>query len=244
MSLFKKLFGSLSEEELKRLFLEIESLITFFNDFQNKYSQISSSNMSALDNQLLDASEELEFFFKKIRLNFNTNQIKPTKGQIKDLLKVKKFYENFKEGQQLGKEKFKEFLGKDNKQSKNESSSNNQEQFNSDNQDTGDFIQLYNGKYKGQYKLYGIQKDVLPHGKGTLNLDNGEKYEGQWEDGIRNGFGSYIFVNGNKYVGEWKDDLQNGQALLPLLMEINTWENGLKVKSIMELIPLLMEINT
>jgi len=108
MSLFKKLFGSLNEEELKNLFLEIDNLISSFNEFQNKSAKLFSSNVFASDTELLDTSEELEFIFKKIRLNFYANQIKPTRGQTKDLFKIKKFYEEIKKGQELGKEKFKE----------------------------------------------------------------------------------------------------------------------------------------
>ena len=38
------------------------------------------------------------------------------------------------------------------------------------------------------------------------DLYPGNKYEGQFKDGLKNGQGVFTFANGNKYEGEYKDD--------------------------------------
>ena len=47
---------------------------------------------------------------------------------------------------------------------------------------------------------------------GTLTLNNGDKYVGEWKDGKRHGQGTYTFANGDKYVGEYRDGKENGQG--------------------------------
>ena len=52
---------------------------------------------------------------------------------------------------------------------------------------------------------------------GTINLNNGDKYVGEWKDDKKHGQGTYTFGNesqwaGGKYVGEWKDDKKHGQG--------------------------------
>ena len=47
---------------------------------------------------------------------------------------------------------------------------------------------------------------------GTINLNNGDKYIGEFKDAKRHGQGTYTFYNGNKYVGEFKDDKMRGQG--------------------------------
>ena len=33
---------------------------------------------------------------------------------------------------------------------------------------------------------------------------SGNKYVGEWKDGIMHGHGTFTYSNGDKYVGEWK----------------------------------------
>ena len=47
---------------------------------------------------------------------------------------------------------------------------------------------------------------------GTYTYANGNKYVGEFKDGLYNGQGNYIFTNGNKYVGEFKGNNFNGQG--------------------------------
>lgn len=56
---------------------------------------------------------------------------------------------------------------------------------------------------------------------GTINLNNGDKYIGEFKDAKRHGQGTYTFYNGNKYVGEFKDGQGHGQGTY-------TWADGQK----------------
>ena len=43
---------------------------------------------------------------------------------------------------------------------------------------------------------------VKKHGQGTYIWSNGEKYEGEWKDGLIHGQGTYNWSYGKKYEGE------------------------------------------
>ena len=52
---------------------------------------------------------------------------------------------------------------------------------------------------------------------GTINLNNGDKYVGEWKLDNFHGQGTLTFGNqsqwaGDKYVGEYKDDKKHGQG--------------------------------
>ena len=50
----------------------------------------------------------------------------------------------------------------------------------------------------------GDWRDNHKHGYGTLQLKNGDKYQGLFIDGKRHGFGIYYYAaSGNRYEGEW-----------------------------------------
>jgi len=51
------------------------------------------------------------------------------------------------------------------------------------------------------------------NGHGTFIKDNGNKYEGQFKNGLQNGEGTFIFTNGNKYIGQWKDGKRHGHGI-------------------------------
>ena len=40
---------------------------------------------------------------------------------------------------------------------------------------------------------------------------NGDKYEGEWKNGLKIGQGKFTYFN-VKYVGEWKDGERSGQG--------------------------------
>ena len=48
-----------------------------------------------------------------------------------------------------------------------------------------------------------------PHGHGTMNFNNGEKYEGEWDNGYFKK-GKFTYSNGDVYEGEWAMFLRNG----------------------------------
>ena len=62
------------------------------------------------------------------------------------------------------------------------------------------------GHYEGQLLF---QK---PYGKGAVTLAGGDKYIGEFKDGMYHGIGTYTYVNGAKYAGEWKDDMNHGKG--------------------------------
>ena len=68
----------------------------------------------------------------------------------------------------------------------------------------------YEGEIKREYILFG---DYILEGLGSLFFLNGEKYVGEWKDGVMNGQGTYTYPDGGKYVGEYKDGKWNGQGL-------------------------------
>lgn len=48
--------------------------------------------------------------------------------------------------------------------------------------------------------------NFIPHGKGTLIYENGDKYEGDFFEGIRSGEGTLIQRNGTTKKGRWEAD--------------------------------------
>ena len=47
--------------------------------------------------------------------------------------------------------------------------------------------------------------------EGTLTLNDGNKYVGEFKDGLPNGQGTLTLNDGEKYVGEFKDGEKNRQ---------------------------------
>merc|ERR1712146_729273 len=80
-------------------------------------------------------------------------------------------------------------------------------------------------KYIGQLNMLN-----QPHGKGVMTLDNGDKYDGDWENGKREGRGIFTLANGNKYDGEIKNNKREGYGILHGLMVTITLANGRMVK--------------
>ena len=50
--------------------------------------------------------------------------------------------------------------------------------------------------------------------QGTVTYPGGNKYIGEYQDGLRNGQGTLIYPDGAKYIGEYQDDKKNGQGTL------------------------------
>ena len=49
-------------------------------------------------------------------------------------------------------------------------------------------------------------KNDKREGKGIMYYKDGEKYDGEWKNGLFEGKGIYYFKNGNRYEGEFKND--------------------------------------
>ena len=51
------------------------------------------------------------------------------------------------------------------------------------------------------------------HGFGIFFWNNGDKYEGNYEDNLKHGFGTFYWHNSKKiYRGNWRFGLQNGDG--------------------------------
>ena len=46
----------------------------------------------------------------------------------------------------------------------------------------------------------------LSHEKGEYKFKSGDRYVGEYKEGVRDGKGIMYFSNGNIYEGEWKND--------------------------------------
>ncbi len=53
-----------------------------------------------------------------------------------------------------------------------------------------------------------------PHGKGRCFFPNGNRYEGEFFNGVKNGKGTLVFADGNRYEGEFLNDKMNGKGTL------------------------------
>ena len=62
--------------------------------------------------------------------------------------------------------------------------------------------------YDGYWEMGNI------HGKGKIKWDNGNVFEGQFEENHMNGYGYMIWFDiFEKYIGNWKNDKQNGNGI-------------------------------
>ena len=50
-------------------------------------------------------------------------------------------------------------------------------------------------------------------GVATRIWPNGDKYNGNWKNGIRSGIGTFEWANGNKFIGEWQNDEREGYSI-------------------------------
>lgn len=53
----------------------------------------------------------------------------------------------------------------------------------------------------------------------VIKYQNGDKYDGEWDDDMRNGKGTLIYKNGGSYQGDWVNDKRHGSG-------VNKWPNG------------------
>ena len=72
------------------------------------------------------------------------------------------------------------------------------------------------GKYVGI-----INEKGLPSEAGIITFPNGDKYEGELNNGVLNGRGTFTWSDGNTYIGEWKDRKRHGQGIF-------IWHKGIK----------------
>jgi hypothetical protein len=61
--------------------------------------------------------------------------------------------------------------------------------------------------YAGPFNEYGER-----HGHGIVTWSNGDRYEGEFFNGVRHGDGSLFFADGSEYVGEWECNYMHGHG--------------------------------
>jgi len=80
--------------------------------------------------------------------------------------------------------------------------------------------------YEGQF----VAKKA--HGKGTMRWNQGDKYEGDWKEGLRHGKGEYWSkANGFKYVGDYENDKKHGRGKYTYPngdIYNGNWKNGVR----------------
>ena len=52
----------------------------------------------------------------------------------------------------------------------------------------------------------------------------GDKYIGTWLNDREHGQGTYLFAEGNKYEGEWKDGMRNGCVFVCFVSVFLCWQ--------------------
>jgi len=91
--------------------------------------------------------------------------------------------------------------------------------------------------------------------KGTYIIVDGNKYEGEWKEGVIDGEGTLYYANGNKYEGYWKNGQRSGKGnfiyqiqkahFIMLTLMKNMKENGRTISNrVQELSTIPMAINT
>jgi len=76
-----------------------------------------------------------------------------------------------------------------------------------------------------------VDSEGNPNGNGTLRIDDGGIYTGQWKEGLRSGNGVYTSIDGALYSGPWLNDRFQGRGVY--VSEINQvytgdWTDGLR----------------
>lgn len=68
-------------------------------------------------------------------------------------------------------------------------------------------------RYPDGSEYSGSFRSAKMHGEGTYTYaGRGEKYVGEWRNGVINGQGTYYYRSGNRYEGEWRNGHKSGQG--------------------------------
>ena len=73
--------------------------------------------------------------------------------------------------------------------------------------------------YSDGDRYVGEWKEGIWHGEGSLTIPGVGEYVGRWKNGKKNGYGTHADSDGGKYVGNWKDGKRDGQGT-------RTWRDG------------------
>lgn len=61
-------------------------------------------------------------------------------------------------------------------------------------------------------KYVGEWQNGVVDGQGVYYYNSGNRYEGEWRNGHKHGQGAYFYASGEKYVGEFQNDQPDGQG--------------------------------
>lgn len=68
-------------------------------------------------------------------------------------------------------------------------------------------MRFSNGLYRGELS------DGEPSGEGSMQMDNGDRYDGSFENGDFHGTGTYRWANGDSYEGSFRDGTMDGAGV-------------------------------
>ena len=75
------------------------------------------------------------------------------------------------------------------------------------------------GQFEGELNLIKFKGTILngrKNGLCTLDWPDGQRFDGNFKNGIIEGYGVYYYANKGKYEGEWKNNLYHGKGKLTL----------------------------
>jgi hypothetical protein len=80
------------------------------------------------------------------------------------------------------------------------------------------------------YTYEGEILNNIPHGYGTINYNNGDKYIGECQFGVSDGFGIYYYKSGSYYEGFFSFGLFHGIGTYETsdIITKGTWRNNLR----------------
>ena len=76
--------------------------------------------------------------------------------------------------------------------------------------DLGKRVQVGDTTYIGDFRF--AQPSGQPSGKGVIEWQNGQRFEGQLENGVKQGYGVFIAPGSFRYEGNWEANKQNGKG--------------------------------
>ncbi|MEM8542718.1 MAG: pentapeptide repeat-containing protein [Cyanobacteria bacterium P01_H01_bin.119] len=68
-------------------------------------------------------------------------------------------------------------------------------------------------RYRNGVEYYGdfdTEAGIPVDGRGTMIFANGDRYDGEFQDGDRSGCGTFTFANGRQYMGQFRSDTFDG----------------------------------